>query len=106
MESPGRLRSIGAGRHRTRKWRSNAMDRHRAAAGLAVAACMAASTAFAEEKDATPSAPQVKPAPVVATETGKVQGRLEGLLRVFKGIPYAAPPVGPLRWKPPMARQP
>lgn len=34
---------------------------------------------------------------------GKLQGRLEGQIRVFKGIPYATPPVGPARWKPPAA---
>ncbi|HEY1810212.1 MAG TPA: carboxylesterase/lipase family protein [Acidobacteriaceae bacterium] len=39
----------------------------------------------------------------VKTERGKVQGRLsnDGEVRTFLGIPYAAPPVGPLRWKPP-----
>ena len=40
---------------------------------------------------------------VVATDRGKVKGTLssDGQVRAFLGIPYAAPPVGPLRWKPP-----
>jgi para-nitrobenzyl esterase len=39
----------------------------------------------------------------VKTDKGKVQGKMsaDGQVRVFLGIPYAAPPVGPLRWKPP-----
>ena len=41
--------------------------------------------------------------PVVATHGGPVEGSAEAGLRVFKGIPYAAPPVGTLRWKPPAA---
>lgn len=40
-------------------------------------------------------------APVVAAPAGPVQGRSEGDLRVFKGIPYAMPPVGSARWKAP-----
>jgi para-nitrobenzyl esterase len=37
----------------------------------------------------------------VETKQGIVAGALSDGIRVFKGIPYAAPPVGPLRWKPP-----
>jgi para-nitrobenzyl esterase len=40
---------------------------------------------------------------VVKTDQGKVQGKMsaDGQARDFLGIPFAAPPVGPLRWKPP-----
>ncbi len=40
---------------------------------------------------------------VVATDTGLVAGSESADLqvRIFKGIPYAAPPVGALRWKEP-----
>ena len=39
--------------------------------------------------------------PVVAVETGSLQGGTEYNMNVFKNIPYAAPPVGDLRWRPP-----
>jgi para-nitrobenzyl esterase len=37
------------------------------------------------------------------TTNGVLEGVIsaDGKVRTFKGIPYAAPPVGPLRWKPP-----
>ena len=39
--------------------------------------------------------------PVVAAPAGRVEGYTQGATRIFKGIPYAKPPVGDLRWKPP-----
>ena len=38
---------------------------------------------------------------VVNVEGGEIAGVIDRGVRVFKGIPYAAPPVGALRWKPP-----
>ena len=38
--------------------------------------------------------------PMVDAPAGKVAGSIDGEIRVFKGIPYAAPPVGMLRWRP------
>lgn len=40
-------------------------------------------------------------------ETGDVEGVLSGTdLAVYKAIPYAAPPVGDLRWKAPQPAKP
>lgn len=39
--------------------------------------------------------------PLVKIETGQLQGATEYSMLAFKNIPYAAPPTGPLRWRPP-----
>ncbi|WP_437946661.1 carboxylesterase family protein [Sorangium sp. So ce296] len=39
--------------------------------------------------------------PIINTVEGPVQGVVESEILVFKGIPYARPPVGDLRWKEP-----
>lgn len=39
--------------------------------------------------------------PTAKVETGLLQGTTEYNMNVFKNIPYAAPPVGELRWRPP-----
>jgi para-nitrobenzyl esterase len=38
---------------------------------------------------------------VTQIASGRLAGRLEGDVAVYRGIPYAAPPVGPLRWRAP-----
>lgn len=49
------------------------------------------------------SALAATPAPVANVATGRLSGSRDAKagLNVFKGVPYAAAPVGPLRWKPP-----
>ena len=42
----------------------------------------------------------------VRLDDGIVQGTLEDGIAVFRGIPFAAPPVGELRWKAPQPVEP
>jgi len=69
----------------------------RAAVGLAMilAAATFASAAVAGQA-----------AEVVKVEGGQVRGRVAGDVLSFKGIPFAAPPVGDLRWRSPQAVRP
>ena len=39
--------------------------------------------------------------PVVGTDRGAVEGVDQGVTEAFLGVPYAAPPVGPMRWREP-----
>ena len=80
----------------------SAARRSRRARGwsAAVVACAAATLVFVHPVRA--AAPD-SGAPIVKTRTGAVRGTVDGNVRVFLGIPYAAPPVGNLRWQPPAA---
>jgi para-nitrobenzyl esterase len=44
--------------------------------------------------------------PEARIDSGTILGREEGELQVFRGIPYAAPPIGSLRWRPPQPAMP
>src|SRR4249920_1668578 len=63
---------------------------------LAGLAAMGAGTAASSQ---TPAPLQATP--VVRVESGELQGVVDNGVASFKGIPFAAPPVGELRWRPP-----
>jgi para-nitrobenzyl esterase len=44
--------------------------------------------------------------PVVSTSAGQVRGRTEKGIAVFRGIPFAKPPIGPLRFQAPEPPEP
>jgi para-nitrobenzyl esterase len=46
-----------------------------------------------------------KKEPVIKTDAGLVSGTTNDDIQIFKGIPFAAPPVGELRWKAPQPVQ-
>jgi para-nitrobenzyl esterase len=62
---------------------------------LALGLALAATAAFAQEKTVT-----------VRIDSGPVVGEAGEKANVFRDIPYAAPPVGALRWAPPQAVKP
>jgi para-nitrobenzyl esterase len=70
---------------------------------LVSAACLVLAPSYFALESKTMTVPsQEKHGPIVNAPAGAVEGRTEGELRVFKGIPYALPPVGQARWRPPM----
>ena len=44
--------------------------------------------------------------PLVTVSSGQLKGENQGDIAVFKGVPYAQPPVGDLRWRPPQPVEP
>ena len=69
---------------------------------LAALVCLAiASSLPISRSNAMPDAPSLAASAVVDAPAGKLRGTIEDGLRVYKGIPFARPPVGPLRWRAP-----
>jgi len=79
--------------------------RRRVRAGLCQRVLLAAIVAGAYLVVACGSA-RANPPPVVLTESGPVQGAQQGDLTVYEGMPFAAPPVGKLRWRAPQSVAP
>jgi para-nitrobenzyl esterase len=65
-----------------------------------------ASSNFAQQVTTMSASLHDKNDPIVKAPAGSIEGRMEGSMRVFKGIPYALPPVGPARWRPPIPMPP
>ncbi len=68
--------------------------------------CTLASLALAAGLIAVSSSAWAQQGPVVTTPLGLVEGKVDGALNVFKGLPYAQPPVGALRWRPSVSVSP
>ena len=59
-----------------------------------------------ERADEASTEPADTADPVVRTPYGAVRGRYEHGIAVFRGIPFAAPPFGPHRFRPPVPPEP
>jgi len=69
---------------------------------MRIATALALFVAILTEPSSTMSAPNA--APIVHAPVGTLRGTIENGVNVFKGIPFAEAPVGPLRWKAPVPK--
>src|SRR5450755_607086 len=80
-------------------------------AALSLAAALGLVLAGAAVPGAASAVPVARAAPagrsglIVSTDKGKVEGKAAEGIRQWLGVPYAAPPVGALRWQAPVPAQ-
>ena len=77
-----------------------------AVAALILAAGTAAAVQASTSAKSAPSRVACSAGTTVQTNTGPVCGIIQSGVTSYLGIPYAAPPVGPLRWQPPQPHAP
>jgi carboxylesterase type B len=75
------------------------------AAALGLVLAGAAVPGAASAVPVTRAAPAGRSGLVVATDKGKIEGKAAEGIRQWLGVPYAAPPVGALRWQAPAPAQ-
>jgi para-nitrobenzyl esterase len=75
--------------------------RGRRALALVLAVLLAAGCGRGADGATKPTTSAAADPAVVQTAAGTVRGAVASDHRLFAGIPYAAPPIGPLRWQPP-----
>ena len=71
---------------------------------FALCAVFLSSSGYCQEND--PSAGTTGIKDPIRIASGPITGEIEEGVRSHKGVPYAAPPVGELRWKPPQPPKP
>src|ERR1700761_1608051 len=82
-------------------WRKNVRRSVAAGAAALALAVTGVAAAVAPSAAAGATAGGGGSGPVVATADGLLRGTTTAGTREFLGVPYAAPPVGNLRWRPP-----
>ena len=105
--TPDALRIMNVKNMKRTTVRSERVRRRLAAVLLAaLAACGGPATGPAGESGSPAAAATLSPETPVAVTGGRVRGtpsEIDPEIMAFRGVPYAAPPVGGLRWRPPAA---
>jgi para-nitrobenzyl esterase len=83
-----------------RGWQRHWPTAQRRGAAIVAVLALVAGAASCAGQAASPSHRQHAPL-VVSVTDGHIRGKMVGGTDEYLGIPYAAPPVGPLRWRPP-----